>query len=167
MEALRRRPEADLKAFVLLSSRELCMQTADFLTGSYDDAPMHLVRAEGNPPDVSDVERVRFVIAPPPAMLNYFRFNQKPGVSDKMIAVDKADMLLSGGFLRYVERIRNQPDMKPFATRKNAEMRSIKRNRLLFVGATYPHWTGERVRSILTWMRTRCPGVVAVQTEDT
>lgn len=166
MEALRRKPEADLKLVVLVPSRELCLQTANFLTSYFDDAPMHLVLAGGNPPDVSDVKRVRVVIATPTALLNYFRFSQKPDVSDKMIVVDEADMLLSGGFLRDVERILDQPGMKPFATRKNAAMRSINRNRLLFVGATYPHWTGERVRSIVTWMRRRYPGVVAVQTED-
>lgn len=166
VETVRRSSSADMKAVILVPSRELCWQVATFLTSYFPDAPMHLVLAGGNPPDVSDIKKVRVVIATPSALLNYFRFSQKPDASDKMIVVDEADMLLSGGFLRDIEQILDQPGMKPFATRKNRELRALNRNRLLFIGATYPHWTGERVRSIVTWMRRRYPEMKAVQTED-
>lgn len=166
VETVRRSSSADVKAVILVPSRELCWQVASFLTSYFPDAPMHLVLAGGNPPDVSDIKKVRVVIATPSALLNYFRFSQKPDASDKMIVVDEADMLLSGGFLRDIEQVLDQPGMKPFATRKNGELRALNRNRLLFIGATYPHWTGERVRSIITWMRRRYPAMKAVQTED-
>ncbi|CDF40189.1 unnamed protein product [Chondrus crispus] len=166
VDAVRRAPEARLKAIVLVPSRELCWQVAAFLKAYSEDAPPHVVLAGGHPPDVADMASVRVVIATPTALLNYFRFSQRPDASDKMIVVDEADMLLSGSFLRDVERILDQPGMKPFATRKNGPVRAVNRNRLLFVGATYPHWTGDRVKSIITWMRRRYPGVRAVQTED-
>lgn len=156
----------DLKAVILVPSRELCWQVAGFLSSYFPDAPTHLVLAGGRPPDVSDVKKVRVIIATPSALLNYFRFNQKADASDKMIVIDEADMLLSGSFLKDVERILDQPGMKPFATRKNGSLRRMNRNRLLFVGATYPHWTGEKVRSIITWMKRRYPELKAVQTED-
>lgn len=166
VEASRRAPDVNLKAIILVPSRELCWQVADLLADYFPDAPQHLVLAGGQPPDVSDIKAVRAVIATPVALLNYFRFSEKPDASDKMIVVDEADMLLSGSFLRDVERILDQPGMKPFATRKNGPLRAMNRNRLLFVGATYPHWTGERVKSIITWMRRRYPNLKAIQTED-
>lgn len=161
-----RKTEVDLKAVILVPSRELCWQVAGFLSSYFPDAPMHVVLAGGRPPDVSDVENVRVIIATPGALLNYFRFSQKADASDKMIVVDEADMLLTGSFLRDVERILDQPGMKPFATRRNGSLRRVNRNRLLFVGATYPHWTGEKVRSIVTWMKRRYPHMKAVQTEN-
>ncbi|CAN8070719.1 unnamed protein product [Agarophyton chilense] len=165
IEALRTSP-IDLKAIILVPSRELCWQTLKFLTSYFEDVPRYLVLAGGTPPDVSDVKAVKMIIATPSALLNYFRFSQKADVSDKMIIVDEADMLLSGGFLADVERILDQPGMKPFATRRNKSVRDMNRNRLVFIGATYPHWTGEKVRSIVTWMKRRYPDIKAVQTEN-
>lgn len=156
----------DLKAIIMVPSRELCWQISQLLNTYFEDAPLSLVLAGGSPPDVSDVKAVKVVIATPSALLNYFRFTKNPCVSDKMIIVDEADMLLSGGFLADIERILDQPGMKPFATRKNGKLREINRNRLFFVGATYPHWTGEKVRSIITWMKRRYPGVKALQTQN-
>lgn len=161
-----RKTAVDLKAVILVPSRELCWQVAGFLSSHFTDAPTHLVLAGGRPPDVSDVGKVRVIVATPGALLNYFRFNQKADASDKMIVIDEADMLLTGSFLKDVERILDQPGMKPFATRKNGSLRRMNRNRLLFVGATYPHWTGEKVRSIVTWMKRRYPHMKVVQTED-
>lgn len=166
VEAARKAPQVNLKAIILVPSRELCWQVADLLAKYFPDAPQHLVLAGGQPPDVSDIKAVRAVIATPATLLNYFRFSEKPDSSDKMIIIDEADMLLSGSFLRDVERILDQPGMKPFATRKNGELRAMNRNRLLFIGATYPHWTGEKVKSIVTWMRRRYPQMKAIQTED-
>lgn len=165
VEAARTATDVNLKAIVLVPSRELCWQIADFMKSYFPSAPRHLVLAGGQPPDASDVRAVRVILATPTALLNYFRFSEKPDTSDKVIVVDEADMLLTGSFLRDVERILDQPGMKPFATRRNSRVRAINRNRLLFVGATYPHWTGEKVRSIITWMRRRYPNVKAVQTE--
>lgn len=156
----------DLKAIILVPSRELCWQTSNFLKSYFDESPPHLVLAGGAPPDVADIKAVKMIIATPSALLNYFRFSQKADLSDKIIVVDEADMLLSGGFVYDIERILDQPGMKPFATRRNNNIREINRNRLLFVGATYPHWTGEKVRSIVTWMRRRYPDIKAVQTQD-
>ncbi|PXF40502.1 DEAD-box ATP-dependent RNA helicase 39 [Gracilariopsis chorda] len=156
----------DLKAIILVPSRELCWQTSTFLKAYFQAGPPHLVLAGGTPPDVADIKAVKMIIATPSALLTYFRFSQKPDSSDKIIVVDEADMLLSGGFLYDIERILDQPGMKPFATRRNCHIREINRNRLLFVGATYPHWTGEKVRSIVTWMKRRYPDIKAVQTED-
>lgn len=161
-----KRTTVDLKAIILVPSRELCQQVEMLMRKYFANAPNHVVIAGGLPPDVTQVKDVRVIIATPGALLNYFRFSPKPETSDKVIVVDEADMLLSGSFLRDVERILNQPGMKPFATRKNGEVRRVNRNRLLFVGATYPHWTGEKVKSIVTWMKRRYPGVEAVQTED-
>lgn len=155
----------DLKAVILVPSRELCSQIATFLTSYFETPPPHIVLAGGQPPDVADIKAVKVVIATPTALLNYFRFNPKHDASDKYIVIDEADMLLSGAFLPDVERILNQPGMKPFATRKNSHLIDANRNRLLFIGATYPHWTGDRVKSIITWMRRRYPNIQAVQTE--
>lgn len=154
----------ELKAIVLVPSRELCSQVGQFLTQYFPDPPPHLVLAGGRPPDISDAKNVKVIIATPRALLTYFRFSQKPDASDKMIIVDEADMLLSGAFLKDIEQILNQPGMKPFATRKNGELRRVNKNRLVFVGATYPHWTGERVKSIVTWMKRRYPDMKVVQT---
>ena len=161
-----READVDLKAVILAPTRELCHQVESFLKSYFEDPPRSLVLAGGNPPDVSNAKDIKVVIATPGALLNYFRFSEKHDTSDKYIVVDEADMLLTGGFLKLVERVLDQPGMKPFATRKNGKLRKENRNRLLFVGATYPHWTGEKVRSIVTWMKRRYPGVTAVQTED-
>ena len=158
-------PPTEIKAVILVPSRELCWQVSMFLEQYFEDVPRHMVLSGGNPPDASDVEGVKIVIATPAALLNYFRFHDKPDASDKYIVVDEADMLLAGGFLSDVERILDQPGMKPFARRRNGEERKRNRNRLVFVGATYPHWTGERVKSIVTWMKRRYPGVRTIQTE--
>ena len=156
----------ELKGVILVPSRELCWQVSHFLTSYFPNAPKSLILAGGSPPDVSDIHGVQIVIATPTALLNYFRFNKKADTSDKYIVIDEADMLLSGSFLRDVEEILNQPGMKPFATRKNGDLRAANRNRLLFIGATYPHWTGDRVKSIITWMKRRYPTVRAVQTDE-
>lgn len=165
VEAVGREPGYPVKAIVMVPSRELCFQVARQLEMYFPDAPPHLVLAGGRPPDVSDMKSVRVVIATPAALLNWFRFSDKVDGNDKYIVVDEADMLLSGGFLRDVERVLDQPGMKPFATRKNGPERAVNRNRLVFVGATYPHWTGEKVKSIVTWMRKRYPAIATVQTD--
>ncbi|KAI0566223.1 RNA helicase [Gracilaria domingensis] len=165
VEALRTSP-IDLKAVILVPSRELCWQTSNFIKSYFEEMPRYLVLAGGAPPDVSDVKGVKMIIATPSALLKYFRFSQKADLSDKMIIIDEADMLLSGGFLADIECILDQPGMKPFATRRNRSVRDMNRNRLVFVGATYPHWTGEKVRSIVTWMKRRYPDIKAVQTEN-
>eukprot|EP00177_Eucheuma_denticulatum_P008549 GFKZ01015561.1.p1 GENE.GFKZ01015561.1~~GFKZ01015561.1.p1 ORF type:complete len:624 (+),score=113.59 GFKZ01015561.1:127-1872(+) len=161
-----RNTSVDLKAVILVPSRELCQQVEMLMGKYFTKAPKHVVIAGGLPPDVTEVKDVRVIIATPGALLNYFRFSPKAETSDKVIVVDEADMLLSGSFVKDVERILNQPGMKPFATRRNGDLRRLNRNRLVFVGATYPHWTGEKVKSIVTWMKRRYPGVHAVQTED-
>lgn len=165
IEACRRHPESATKAIVLVPSRELCTQVARLLREYFPAAPPHLVIAGGLPPDVADIKSVRIVIATPAALLNYFRFSPKIDGNDKYIVVDEADMLLTGSFCRQVEDILDQPGMKPFARRKNSADRDVNRNRLVFVGATYPHWTGEKVKSIVTWMRKRYPGIQTVQTD--
>lgn len=165
IEACRRNPDTPTKAIIMVPSRELCAQVARLLVTYFPDAPPHLVIAGGHPPDVSDIKTVRIVIATPAAVLNYFRFSQKMDGNDKYIVVDEADMLLTGSFCREVEQVLNQPGMKPFAQRKNAAERAVNRNRLIFVGATYPHWTGEKVKSIVTWMKKRYPNIRTLQTE--
>jgi superfamily II DNA/RNA helicase len=166
IEALRRNPNSPVKAIIMVPSRELCSQVARQLKSYFPDAPPHLILAGGLPPDVDDVKNVRIVIATPAALLNYFRFSTKIDGNDKYIVVDEADMLLTGSFCGQVTEILNQPGMKPFAMRKNRSQRALNRNRLLFVGATYPHWTGERVKSIVTWMKQRYPQIRNVQTSD-
>lgn len=166
IEAVRLHPESPVKAIIMVPSRELCSQVARQLTTYFPDAPPHLVLAGGLPPDVDDVKNVRVVIATPAALLNYFRFSSKIDGNDKYIVVDEADMLLTGSFCKEVGEVLDQPGMKPFAQRKNKALRAVNRNRLLFVGATYPHWTGERVKSIVTWMRKRYPDLTTLQTSD-
>lgn len=163
IEASRDSP-VPLKAIILVPSRELCNQTATFLQQYFEDAPRHIVLAGGNPPDVSDMKGVRLIIATPGALLNHLKMNRRADNSDKVIIIDEADMLLTGAFLKDIERILDQPGMKPFATRRNAAIREANANRLVFVGATFPHWTGDRVRSIVTWTKRRYPTVRSVQT---
>lgn len=165
IQAVRDSP-INMKAIILVPSRELCIQIGRFLQIYFDDPPSHIVLAGGNPLDVSDAKSVHVVIATPAALLNHLRFSQKADVSDKMIIIDEADMLLTGSYLRDIEEILDQPGMKPFARRRNGEVRKANGNRLVFVGATYPHWTGEKVRSIITWMKQRYPTVRSVQTGD-
>jgi ATP-dependent RNA helicase RhlE len=166
IEAVRRNPASPVKAIIMVPSRELCTQVSRQLKTYFPDAPATLVLAGGLPPDVDDIKGVRVVIATPAALLTYFRFSPKIDANDKYIVVDEADMLLTGSFLRQVEEVLDQPGMKPFATRKNGPDRAVNRNRLVFVGATYPHWTGERVKSIVTWMNKRYPSIRTVQTDD-
>lgn len=161
-----RNASVPLKAIILVPSRELCKQTAMFLKQYFDDAPRHIVLAGGSPPDVADMKGVQMIIATPGALLNHLRFSRKADNSDKLIIVDEADMLLTGNFLKDIERILDQPGMKPFATRRNAPLRAANANRLLFVGATFPHWTGDKVKSIVTWMKRRYPCIRTVQTEQ-
>lgn len=156
----------NVKAIILVPSRELCNQVAQFLQEYFDSPPAHIVLAGGNPPDVSDTKDVQVVIATPASLLNHMRFSRKVDISDKIIIVDEADMLLSGGYLQHIEAILDQPGMKPFATRRNGDVRAANGNRLVFVGATFPHWTGEKVRSIITWMKRRYPTVRSIQTGD-
>lgn len=163
IEASRNAP-IPLKAIVLVPSRELCNQTAMFLKQYFEDVPRHIVLAGGNPPDVADMKGVQMIIATPGALLNHLRFSRKADNSDKLIIVDEADMLLTGNFLKDIERILDQPGMKPFATRRNEPVRAANANRLLFVGATFPHWTGDKVKSIVTWMKRRYPLIRTVQT---
>jgi superfamily II DNA/RNA helicase len=166
IEVCKEYPDFPAKAIIMVPSRELCAQVARQLGTYFPNAPTHLVLAGGMPPDVSDIRAVRIVIATPAALLNYFRFSTQPDCNDKFIVVDEADMLLSGSFLKQVGDVLNQPGMKPFATRKNQNERAINRNRLVFVGATYPHWAGDRVKSIVTWMKKRYPTIQTLQTED-
>jgi superfamily II DNA/RNA helicase len=166
MEIVRAYPDFPTKAIIMVPSRELCSQVVRQLGTYFPDAPAHLILAGGMPPDVSDIRAVRIVIATPAALLNYFRFSRQPDCNDKFIVVDEADMLLSGSFLKQVEDVLNQPGMKPFATRRNAAERAVNRNRLVFVGATYPHWVGERVKSIVTWMKKKYPTLRTLQTEQ-
>lgn len=108
---------------------------------------------------------VRIVLATPATLLQHLRMSEKvTSMSDKYIVVDEADMLLQGAFLKDVERVLNQLGMKPFATRRNLPVRARNANRLVFVGATFPHWVGARVRSIVTWMKQRYPTMRAIQT---
>lgn len=158
------RTDVALKMIVLVPSRELCAQTAAFLKQYFPSPPRHMVLAGGSPPSLADMRGVRILIATPTALRNHLRFSKKVDVSDKLIVVDEADMLLSGSFLRDVSALLDQPGMKPFATRRNGELRARNANRLVFVGATYPHWTGERVKSVVTWVRRRYPAVRSVQT---
>lgn len=166
LEALRQFPDTGVKAVVLMPSRELCAQVLRLLRTYVPDPPRALVLAGGLPPDVSDIPSVRIFIATPAALLNHMRFSARSDKNDKYIVVDEADMLLSGSFRGEVEKILQQASMKPFATRRNTVERARNRNRLVFVGATFPHWTGERVKSIVTWMRARYPGVVEEHTDD-
>lgn len=166
LEAIREQPDSRLKALVMVPSRELCAQVARQLAEYFPNPPNHLVLAGGQPPDVDDVKSVRIVIATPAALLTYFRFSQRIDCNDKYIVIDEADMLLSGSFLKEVEAVLDQPGMKPFATRRNSRERALNKNRLIFVGATYPHWTGDRVKSIITWMRRRYPEMRSIQTDD-
>lgn len=165
IEASRNSP-IPLKAIILVPSRELCNQTAGFLKHYFEDVPRHIVLAGGNSPDVADMKGVQMIIATPGALLNHLRFNRKADNSDKLIVIDEADMLLTGSFLKDIERILDQPGMKPFATRRNASLRAANANRLLFVGATFPHWTGDKVKSIVTWMKRRYPSIRTVQTNQ-
>lgn len=165
VETAREAP-VNMKAVIMVPSRELCAQISTFLQDYFDDAPRHVVLAGGAPPDASDMRDVRIVIATPGALLQHLRVSSRPDISDKLIVVDEADMLLTGSFLREVERVLDQPGMKPFATRRNGPLRAMNANRLLFVGATFPHWTGAKVRSIITWMKRRYPDMRSIQTSD-
>ncbi len=88
-------------------------------------------------------------IATPAALRNYMQFSVRADKDDNYTVVDEADMLFSGSFLAEVEDVRNKPSMKPFTTRRNAAVRAVNRKRLVFVGATFPHLSGERVKSIV------------------
>lgn len=156
----------NLKAIILVPSRELCDQISAFLQNYFVAAPRHVILAGGAPPDPSDMRDVRIVIATPGALLQHLRVSPRPDISDKFIVVDEADMLLTGSFLYDLERVLDQPGMKPFATRRNGPLRSVNANRLLFVGATFPHWVGTKVRSIITWMKRRYPEMRSIQTAD-
>ena len=166
IEALKRDPESTTKAVVLLPTRELCAQTASFLHTHVPDTPRTLVLSGGKPPDVSDMPGVKIFIATPTSLMTHMGFSEDGLRSDKYIVVDEADMLLTGSFLDDVARALNSPSMKPFATRRNTRARRHNRNRLVFVGATYPHWVGERVKSVVTWIRARYPQVKEVSTEE-
>lgn len=126
----------------------------------------HVVLSGGEPSYLSyNKGDVRIVLATPATLLQHLRMSEKvTSMSDKYIVVDEADMLLQGAFLKDVERILNQLGMKPFATRRNSRVRARNANRLIFVGATFPHWVGTRVRSIVTWMKQRYPTMRAIQT---
>ncbi len=166
IEALKRDPECTTKAVVLLPTRELCAQTAKFLQTHIPDTPRTLVLSGGRPPDVSDMEGVKIFVATPTSLCTYMQFSEDGLRNDKYIVVDEADMLLTGSFLDDVAHALNQPSMKPFAVRRNGRQRRHNRNRLVFVGATYPHWVGERVKSVVTWIRARYPTVSEVTTQD-
>lgn len=166
IEALKRDPDCTTKAVVLLPTRELCAQTASFLATHIPDAPRTLVLSGGQPPDVSDLPGVRIFVATPASLCMHMRFSEDGLRNDKYIVVDEADMLLTGSFLKEVDNVLNQASMKPFAVRKNKRVRQHNRNRLVFVGATYPHWVGERVKSVVTWIRKRYPEVRDITTMD-
>lgn len=166
VETIRSNPDSEMKAIIMVPSRELCSQVARFIEEYFPNPPCYLLLSGGRAPDVDDIKAVRIVISTPSTLLTYFRFSQKVDCSDKYIVIDEADMLLSGSFLKEVESVLNQPGMKPFASRRNVFERSSNCNRLVFVGATYPHWTGDKVKSIITWMRSKYPEVRSIQTSD-
>lgn len=160
-------PNLPLRAVILLPSRELCTQTSIFLSKYFQSPPSHIVLSGGTLTDASSYSSdVRIVLATPKALLQHLRMSSRPtATSDKLIIIDEADMLLSATFLRDIEKVLDQPGMKPFATRRNGEQRQNNANRLVFVGATFPHWTGEKVKSIITWMKRRYPTVRSIRTE--
>lgn len=162
IEAMRRHPDADVKAVVLQPTRELCAQTLRLLHSYVPAAPRALVLSGGSLPDVHDLKNVRIYIATPAALRQYVNFSTAALRNDKYIVVDEADMLLSGSFLSEVSHILAQPSMKPFATRRNSQRGN--RNRLVFVAATYPHWVGTRVKSVVTWAAARYPALRATHT---
>jgi len=167
VEAINRDPSVRTKAVILQPTRELCAQTLRFIN-SYlpQPIPRTLILAGGLPPDVSDLAGVRIYIATPAALRLYMNFSGDHLRNDKYIVVDEADMLLSGSFHSEVKEILHQASMKPFAERKNGQIRKENRNRLIFVGATYPHWVGERVKSVTNWISSKYPSVQHITTES-
>lgn len=152
----------DVKLMVVVPSRELCSQVARVVRSLGVDC---VALKGGSLPEVGIGRReVRCVVGTPRMLTQYWRFGD--GVRDKMIVIDEADMLLDGGFKADVERLLDCPQMKPFAHRKNFEDRVRNKNRLVFVGATYPQWQGERVKSSVNWIRKRYPGAIEMQTSD-
>lgn len=168
VEAMRRRPDATLTAVVLQPTRELCAQTVRLLMKYAPDDPITstaLVLAGGGLPDVRALRDARIIVATPAALCQHVRFSEVAERNDKYIVVDEADLLLSGSFLTNTARALSAPSMKPFSTRRMPYSQSRNRNRLVFVGATYPHWVGERVKSVINWISKRYPSVQHVTTE--
>ena len=139
-------PNLPLRAVVLLPSREICTQISIFLSKYFQSPPSHIILSGGTLTDASSsTSNVRIVLATPKALLQHLRISSRPtATSNKLIIIDEADMLLSGSFLIDIEKVLDQPGMNPFETRRNIEQREKNANRLEFVGAAFPHWTGEK-----------------------
>jgi len=92
----------------------------------------------------------------------------------RTVVVDEADMLLEGGFLDDVVRILGE--LKPAVSK--GMMRRAKAGdesamelprepcQLVFAAATLPDWKGDKVKSVVRWIKKRYPEAYFVQTQN-
>jgi len=94
----------------------------------------------------------------------------------RWLIIDEADMLLEGSFRRDVEEILYK-FRRPLSV---SYKRRMKRSgatppttshpqpgqaQIIFLGATFPEWVGDKVKSVSRWIRRRYPDAVDVRTD--
>jgi len=88
--------------------------------------------------------------------------------------VDEADMLLDGGYLDDVEKVLNElcprvsNSMKRRAKKEGDSALKLPREpaQVVFAAATLPDWKGDKVRSVVRWIKKMFPDAAFVRTEE-
>ncbi|KAJ8903941.1 hypothetical protein NDN08_000472 [Rhodosorus marinus] len=94
----------------------------------------------------------------------------------RWLIIDEADMLLEGSFRRDVEEILYKFRRPLSVSYKRKMKRSGAKSpttshpqpgqaQIIFLGATFPEWVGDKVKSVSRWIRRRYPDAVDVRTD--
>jgi len=160
--------KAHVRALVLVPSQELTAQIMRFVDQLNLGVKATVLAGERFtvPPDT-------LIVASTPRA-----FGDRAELHDfadlRCIVVDEADMLLEGSFKDETTRVLDT-FRKPLSRRKIVEMERRGEEfsshpqpgqpHLIFVGATYPHWIGDKVRSVVRFIEKRYPDVLNIRTD--
>ncbi|GAB0497722.1 hypothetical protein MMPV_009059 [Pyropia vietnamensis] len=164
-------PLVGMRGVVLVPSRELAAQTLAFLAAYFPapHTPSAAVLASTLSP--AALAAADILIATPGSLRNAaWALNRDASwaASVKYVVVDEADMLMAGGFAADVEALLDgtggMNGWKPRRMRRNADAVATNASVVVFAGATYPQWEGERVKSVVNTIHKRYPEAVTLAT---
>lgn len=160
-----------MRGVVLVPSRELAAQTLAFLSAYFPapHTPSAAVLASTLSP--AAIAAADILIATPGSLRNAawaLGRDASWAAAVKYVVVDEADMLMTGGFAADVEALLDGAGgvdgWKPRRMRRNADAVAANASVVVFAGATYPQWEGERVKSVVNTIHKRYPEAVTLAT---
>lgn len=164
-------PRVGMRGVVLVPSRELAAQTLAFLAAYFPapHTPSAAILASTLSP--AAIAAADILIATPGSLRNAaWALNRDASwtAAVKYVVVDEADMLMTGGFAADVEALLDGTGgvdgWKPRRMRRNVDAVAANASVVVFAGATYPQWEGERVKSVVNSIHKRYPEAVTLAT---